>query len=79
MKSIEIQKKAKLITNASGKTVEVILPYQIYQELFELKISLEIYEQEDIQQSIRSAQKDMENGNFRSFQTMEEAFEWLDK
>ena len=78
MNSVEIKKNTKLITNASGKTVEVILPYKIYQELLELKISLEIYEQEDVQQSIKSARKDMENGNTRVFQTMEEAFEWLD-
>ncbi|MBI1929743.1 hypothetical protein HYR99_36525 [Candidatus Poribacteria bacterium] len=79
MNTAEIQKKAKKITNASGKIVEVILPHKVYQELLDLKISLEIYEQEEVQQSIKSAQKDIENGNIKSFQTVDEAFEWLDK
>lgn len=79
MNSAEIQKRAKFIRKTNGKTVGVILPHKVYQELLDLKISLEIYGQDDVQQSIRSAQKDVENGNIKSFQILDEAFEWLDK
>ncbi len=79
MNTIEIQKKAKVIMNTNGKRVGVVLPYKVYQELLAPKISLEIYRQEEVQQSIGSAQKDVENGNIKSFQILDEAFEWLDK
>lgn len=79
MDTVEIQKKVKYVNDAKGKPVEVILPYKIYQKLLELQISLEIYHQEDVQQSIRQAKRDVENGNIRSFKNMDEAVEWLDK
>ena len=79
MNTAEIQRRSKFIHNANGKTVEVILPYKIYQELLELTISLEIYQQEDVQQSIRQAKKDIEDGNWVCFKTMDEAFEWLNR
>lgn len=43
MKAQQIEKKAKFIHDATGKPVEVVLPYRIYQDLMQLKISQEIY------------------------------------
>jgi len=42
-------------------------------------MSFDIYRQENVQQSIKQAKQDIKNGRVRSFNNMEEAFEWLNK
>lgn len=79
MNVLEIQKNTKFINDFNGKPIEVILPYQIYQELLEIQMSLEIYQQANVQKSIEQAKKDIGNGNIKSFKNLDEAFEWLDR
>ncbi len=62
-----IEEKARFITDAQGKRQEVIIPYEIYKELLELKISQEIYHQPETQAAIKRAKKDIEEGNFRDY------------
>jgi hypothetical protein len=40
MTTIEIQKKAKFVTDISGKPKEVILPYNVYKKLLALELSM---------------------------------------
>lgn len=43
----EIQRKTKFVRTPKGKIAEVILPYNVYQELLELKARLDANEQAD--------------------------------
>lgn len=73
----EIQKKTKVIQNYQGKSVEVILPYNVYQELLKIKTSMEIYQQHDVQQSLKHAKDDIINGQVKIVHSADEAIEWL--
>jgi hypothetical protein len=73
----EIQKKTKVIHNRKGQSVEVILPYKVYQELLELKTSLEIYEQPELQESLQRAQQDLKAGRVKTAKSADEAMTWL--
>jgi len=75
----EIQKKVKFIQTSNGKVSEVILPYKVYQELLELKTSLEIYHQADVQKSLQRAKQDVEAGRVKMVQNVEEAMAWLNQ
>lgn len=79
MDALKIKEKTKYINDVNGKPVEVIIPYKIYQELLDLQMSFDIYRQENVQQSIKQAKQDIKNGRVRSFNQMEDAFEWLKK
>ena len=79
MELIEIEKKAKFVTNNAEKAIEVILPFEIYQQLIELQTSMENYQQTNTQESIKKAKKEIERGNTLSFKNMDEAIGWLDK
>jgi hypothetical protein len=79
MDALKIKEKTKFINDVNGKPVEVIIPYKVYQELLGLQMSFDIYRQENVQQSIKQAKQDIKNGRVRSFNNMEEAFEWLKK
>ncbi len=57
----------------------MIIPYKIYQELLDLQMSFEIYQQANVQQSIKQAKQDIKTGRIRSFENMDEAIEWLNK
>jgi hypothetical protein len=60
-------------------SVEVILPYRVYQELLELKTSLEIYGQSDVQENLQRAKQDIEAGRMKSVQNVDEAIAWLNR
>ena len=77
MGTAQIEKKVKYIRNAEGRNTEVILPYGLFKELLELKTSTEIYEQKEVQRSLRRARKDVVSGRTRSFHRADEAIEWL--
>ncbi|RLC49207.1 MAG: hypothetical protein DRH57_00470 [Candidatus Cloacimonadota bacterium] len=79
MNITEIQHKTKYIKDFQGKILEVILPYDIYNRLLELQISMEIFNQRDVQQSIQTAKKEVNNGEILRFSNMNEAIRWLDK
>lgn len=78
MKAQQIEKKAKFIHDAKGKPVEVVLPYRIYQDLMQLKISHEIYNRPETQEAIKQAKQDVKEGRTRRFHRWEDAMEWLD-
>lgn len=42
MNAADIQNQAKFVTDADGKTVEVILPYELFRELLDRLISQEL-------------------------------------
>ena len=75
---MDIEKKVKIVENSQGKPVEVILPYKIYKDLLELQISLDIYHQEDTQESIRRAKDDIKKGKTKTFKKIDDGIEWLD-
>ncbi len=76
---VEIQNQAKLINNIKGKPVEVILPYEIYRELLELQTTMEIYNSEATQTSIKKSKNHIKRGKITSFSNLNRAFKWLDK
>jgi hypothetical protein len=77
MGTAQIEKKVKYIRNAEGRSTEVILPYGLFKELLALKASMEIYEQKEVQRSLRQARKDVVSGRTRSFHRAVEAIAWL--
>ena len=79
MTTTEIQKKAKFVTDISGKPKEVILPYNVYKKLLALELSMEIFRQNDTQKSISRAKEDIKKGRVKSFDSVEDAVEWLEK
>jgi len=68
MKLSQLQKKVKLISNAKGKPTEVVLPYESYREYVDMKISLELYESLDTQESIKRAREDLSAGRFKDYE-----------
>lgn len=79
MTVMEIEKKAKLITGRSGKPVEVILPFNIYKQLLELEMSMEIFKRKETQAGIKKAKEDIKSGRARAFRDVEAVIKWLDK
>jgi len=79
MTTTDIQKKAKFVTDSSGKPKEVILPYNVYKRLLALEISMEIFKQSDAQRSISRAKEDIKKGRAEKFDSVEDAVEWLEK
>jgi hypothetical protein len=77
MGTSQIEKKVKYIRNAEGRNTEVILPYSLFKELLELKTSMEVCEQKEVQKSLRRARKDVASGRTRSFHGADEAIAWL--
>lgn len=65
------------VRNAEGRNTEVILPYGLFKELLERKISMEIYEQKEVQRSLRRERKEIVPGRTRSFHDADEAIAWL--
>ena len=79
MTTIEIQKKAKFVTDISGKPKEVILPYNVYKKLLALELSMEIFRQSDTQKSISRAKEDIKKGRAKPFNNVEDAIKWLEE
>ena len=79
MQAHAILERTKLIKNAKGRPVKVVLPYRAYKELVELKISQEIYERPETQEAVRNAKRDITAGRVRRFKNLAEALRWLDK
>ncbi len=79
MNAVRIQEKIKIINDAKGKPVEVILPYNTYQELLELQISMDIYRQKDTKISLQQTKDEITEGKTVSFGNIDKAIEWLDK
>jgi len=72
MKLSQLQKKVRFISNAKGKPTEVVLPYESYQEYVDMKISLELYESLDTQESIKRAKEDLSAGRFKDYEDIEQ-------
>jgi hypothetical protein len=79
MQAHAILERTTLIKNAKGRPVKVVLPYRAYMELVKLKISQEIYERPETQETIRRAYRDITAGRVRRFKNLAEALRWLDK
>ena len=77
MKISQLQKKAKFVRNAEGKLTEVLLPYESYQEYLDMKISLELYESLDTQESIKKAREDLAAGRFEDYEDIEQLIKEL--
>ena len=72
MKLSQLQKRVKFISDAKGKAVEVVLPYKVYQEYLDMKISFEFYQDPETQESIRRAKDDLAAGRFRDYENIEQ-------
>ena len=77
MKLSQLQKKVRFISNAKGKPTEVVLPYESYQEYVDMKISLELYESLDTQESIKRAKEDLSAGRFKDYEDIERLIKHL--
>ncbi len=77
MSTVDIVKSVKIFNNLKGKPIEVLVPYSMFEELMELKVSMEIYKQDDVQQSLRRAKKELTNRKVVSFRSINEALRWL--
>jgi PHD/YefM family antitoxin component YafN of YafNO toxin-antitoxin module len=71
MKLIQVKKRVKFISDAEGKPVEVVLPYEAYQEYMDMKISLEFYQSLETQESIKRAKEDLVAGRFKDYEDVE--------
>lgn len=71
MKISQLQKKVKFVSNAEGKLTEVVLPYVSYREYLDMKVSLELYESLDTQESIKKAREDLATGRFKDYEHIE--------
>jgi len=72
MKLSQLQKKIKFINDAKGKPVEVVLPYGVYQEYMDMKVSLEFYKSLETQNSIKKAKEDIAAGRFKDYEDAEQ-------
>ena len=79
MSTAEIEKAVKVFNNTKGKPSEVLVPYSLFEELMELKMSMDIYTQKDVQRSLRRAKKEITEGKTNSFTSISEALRWLKK
>lgn len=71
MKLSQVQKRTKFISDARGKHIEVVLPYEAYREYMDMKISLEFYHSLETQQSIKRAKEDLADGKFKDYEDVE--------
>jgi hypothetical protein len=71
MKLSQVQKRTKFISDARGKPIEVVLPYEAYREYMDMKISLEFYQSLETQQSIKRAKEDLAVGKFKDYEDVE--------
>lgn len=79
MTTVDVERKARFVTDRDGKPVEVILPYNVYKRLLELETSMEIYKRKETQKGIKKAKEDIKRGRFKAFNNAEDAIKWLDK
>jgi hypothetical protein len=79
MGTLEIEKRVRVVRAARGRGKEVILPYAVYRDLMELKMTMEIYERTEVQQSLRKGKKEVSEGRTMSFRKAPEAIRWLKK
>ena len=79
MSTATIQKKAKIFSNAQGKPTDVIIPYKVFQEFLEMKMSMEIYESKEVQEGLKRSKEEVRKGKAHSFTVVDEAIEWLKK
>ncbi len=71
MEISQVKKRAKFIDDDKGKHVEVVLPYDAYQEYVDMKISVEFYESLQTQESIKRAKEDLSAGRFKDYEDVE--------
>lgn len=79
MTTVDVERKARFVTDRDGKPVEVILPYNVYKRLLELETSMEVYKRKETQKGIKKAKEDIKRGRFKAFNNAEDAIKWLDK
>jgi hypothetical protein len=79
MSTVDIAKKIKVFNNPKGKPAEVLIPFSFFEELMELKTTMEIYKQEEVQASLRRAKKELREGKTTSFTSIHKALRWLRK
>ncbi len=79
MTTLELEKKARFVTDKNGKPVEVILSYDVYKRFLELETSMEIFKRKETQKSIRRAKEDINKRRFKIFNNTDDAIKWLDK
>lgn len=72
MKLSQLQKKIKFINDAKRRPVEVVLPYGVYQEYVDMKVSLEFYKSLETQNSIKKAKEDIAAGRFKDYEDAEQ-------
>jgi hypothetical protein len=77
VKVTTITKTVKFVTDSNGEKIEVLLPYKVYQELLELKISMEIYENNETKKSIKYAENDIKRGDYKKFKSTKKMIKWL--
>jgi hypothetical protein len=79
MATLELEKKARFVTDKNGKPVEVILSYSVYKRFLELETSMEIFKRKETQKSIKKAKEDINKRRFKTFDNADDAIKWLDK
>lgn len=79
MTTVDVERKARFVTDRDGKPVEVILPYNVYKRLLELETSMEVYKRKETQKGIKKAKEDIKRGRVKAFNNAEDAIKWLDK
>jgi hypothetical protein len=79
LNALEIKKKVKIIKDSRGKSIKVILPIRIFNELMEISISQEIYQDKSSQRSIRRAKKEVLLQKTKTFSNSSDAIEWLNE
>jgi hypothetical protein len=77
MSSPEIERQIRYVNDSHGRNTEVIVPLRLFQDLLDLKISMEIYQRPATQRRLKKARGQVREGKTRSFRTAGEALRWL--
>jgi hypothetical protein len=77
MSTLEIERQVRYVNDSHGRSTEVLVPYKLFQDLLELKTSMEIYEKPATRRSLTKARRQVRQGKTRSFRTAGEPLQWL--
>ena len=69
----------KWVLDSNGEKVEAIVPRKLFEELIELRTSLDIYSNPQTQRAIKKAEQDLKKGRYKIFASAQEAIKWLKK
>jgi hypothetical protein len=71
-------RRVRVFHNRRGKPVEVLLPFDLFEEMRDAYVGRAIYNGAEVQKGLRQARHDIARGGVHTFKTLREMFAWLD-